>query len=175
MARVSRRTTAAVEQLYRQYIGVRIIVWALLLVFSWMSFFEMGKNAIIHAEDVVRQSAVYERMQTITDREQKDIEKVQVYFSDGAMAETEIRADALSHSLSALDAGTVLNISLDASRKRLLGIRHEGSVLLDEPDTIGRMNLIAKLWMALGAFTFLSLPTMIAPDVRKRLKKKKRH
>ena len=174
MARVRGQSIAAVERLYQQYIVVRVIVWALCLLFSWGAFFENGREAIVHEEDVVRQSMVYERIQTITDRKDKDIEKVRVYFSDGVMAEAEIRADALSRSLGALEAGTVLDVSLDASGERLLGVRHEGSVLLDEPDTIRRVNIIAQLWMAMGAAIFLSVPAMIAVDVRKRLKKRKR-
>lgn len=174
MARVSRRTIAAVEQLYHKYIAVRVIVWALCLLFSWAAFFENGKEAIIHEEDVVRQSMVFERIETIIDRKDKDIEKVQVYFSDGAMAETRIRADALSRTLGVLEAGTVLSVSLDASGERLLGIQHEGSVLLDEADTVRRLNIFAQLWMALGAAVFLSVPAMIVQDVRKKRKKKKR-
>ena len=60
--------------------------------------------------------------------------------------------------------------------KHLVGVYRpdEGSVLLDEPDTIRRVNIIAQLWMAMGAAIFLSVPAMIAADVRKRLKKRKR-
>ncbi len=174
MSRVSPHTVRAVERLYRDLLGVRIVVWALLLVFAWMSCFEMGRNSLIDLEQVVRRDAAYERFELNVSGKKNRNETLIVYFEDGTQIETKMRTDFLMRSLRPLNAGTPLGISTDASGKVLLGLQHGDEILLEEADTARRLNIISWIWIALGAAMFVSVPVLIVREVWERRKEKKR-
>ena len=173
MARVSPHTVKAVERLYNNHLGVRIVIWALLLVFAWMSCFEMGRNSLIDLEQAVRRDAAYERFELNVSGKKNRNETLIVYFQDGTQVETKMRTDFLMRSLRPLNAGTILGISTDPSGNVLLGLQHGDEILLEEEDTARRLNIIARIWMVMGAAVFVSVPVLIVREVWERGKKKK--
>ncbi len=161
-----------VERVYYRHIGFRVFTMAFFLFLAWVFGIRMGIDTLIDAENVVRRDAVYNGFEIRSSGKRGRTKTLIVYFEDGTQAKAEIDALWLADKLTSLGQGTELSLTLDASEKRLLGVRHGTDTFLYERASIRLLNIKAWGLMVLGAIMFLTVLALIVLDVQEGLKKR---